>query len=137
MVDFARSFEWREADLLALIQEGVEENIGLDYKACASLQKRDAEKKEISKDVSAFANSAGGIIVYGMLEDGHRPTGLDAGYNPQDITKEWLEQVIQGNIRPRIHGIHINPIELSGARLGKFAYVVTIPQGTTAHQASD
>ena len=48
MVDFARSPDWAEADLLSLIQEGVEENVGLDYKACASLQKRDREKQEIS-----------------------------------------------------------------------------------------
>jgi len=34
-----------------------------DYKACDSLGKNDGKKKEISKDVSAFANSAGGLSV--------------------------------------------------------------------------
>lgn len=137
MVDFAKSYEWTEGDLSALISEGVEENLNLDYKGCPSLQKRDQERREISKDVSAFANSAGGIIVYGIIEDNHKPTGLDQGYDPGDISKEWLEQVMQGNVRPRIPGVHINPVDLSGPRLGKVVYVVTVPQGKTAHQAAD
>lgn len=137
MVDFARSSEWAENDLLTLVREGVEGNINLEYKRCASLQKRDLERKELSKDISAFANSAGGIIVYGMIEENNKPTGLDEGYDSADISKEWVEQVIQGNIRPRIAGIHINPIALSGERQNRYAYVVTIPPGKTAHQAAD
>ena len=62
--------DWKEADILLLITNGVKESLELDYKQCASLQKADGKKKEISKDVSAFANSAGGTIVYGMIEDG-------------------------------------------------------------------
>lgn len=137
MVDFARSSEWTEADLLALVSEGVEENLNLEYKACPSLQKRDSEKREISKDVSAFSNSAGGIIVYGMNEETHKPTGFDEGYDPGNISKEWLEQVLQGNIRPRIPGILINSVDLTATRPGKVAYVVTVPKGKTAHQSAD
>ena len=62
---------------------------------------------------------------------------LDVGFNPSDITKEWLEQVIQGRIRPRINDVHINPVQLRTHSTGKVAYVVTIPQSDTAHQASD
>ncbi len=63
-----------EDDLLGLIRDGVQESIELDYKRCDSLDRRDSRKKtELSKDVSAFANSAGGTLVYGMKEDGHLP----------------------------------------------------------------
>ena len=56
-----------EADLLALISAGVEESAALDYKRADSLNKRDDKKKtEITKDVSSFANSAGGTIIYGI-----------------------------------------------------------------------
>ena len=42
----------------------------------------------MSKDVSAFANAAAGTMVYGMVEDGHRPVELGAGFNPSEVSKE-------------------------------------------------
>lgn len=135
-MDLENSQNWTEQDLLDLAHNQVEESAGLDYKRREALLKADA-KKDISKDVSAFANSAGGIIVYGMIEDQHVPRELDEGFSPATTTKEWLEQVIQGNVRPRIQGIHINPIPLKSTHPGNVCYVVTIPQGITAHQASD
>jgi hypothetical protein len=72
-----------------------------------------------------------------VIEENNKPSDLDQGYNPGDVSEEWVEQVLQGNIRPSISGVHINSIDLSGTRLGKVAYVVTVPQGKTAHQAAD
>lgn len=133
------SQKWIEADILSLINEGVKESLGLDYKACASLLKTDRSKNEISKDVSAFANSAGGVIIYGVKEDGHIPTEIDCGFDPRDISKEWLEQVINSSIHPRIDGLLINQVELNTTSTGRVLYVVSIPQATTRapHQASD
>lgn len=136
-MDLDNSTEWKERDLVSLITEGVEESVLLDYKACPSLTTGDKEKTEISKDVSSFANSAGGTIVYGMIEKDHKPVDIDLGYDPRVITKEWLEHVIHGKIQPRINGLYINPVELTTKNPGKVVYVVTVPRGTTAHQASD
>src|SRR5437899_2362570 len=96
--------EWTEDDLIALHKNEVKESITLDYKGSAALQKTDGKKTELSKDVSAFANSAGGTLVYGMIEDGNIPKGLDSGFDPYEITKEWIEQVINSRIHPRIDG---------------------------------
>ena len=57
-----------KTDLDSLILNHIEENIHLDYKAADALSKSDNKKKEISKDVSAFANSDGGVIIYGIRE---------------------------------------------------------------------
>ena len=127
-------------DLQALIDSKLQESITLDYKASDSLQNNDPKKDEISKDVSAFANSAGGVIIYGIKEDekGHFPEELDAGSDPAVISKEWLEQVISSRIQRRIDGIRIKPIWLDKNRPGKVAYVVIIPQSNRApHQARD
>lgn len=131
--------EWQKDDLQALIRDGVEEGLDLEYKRCAALKKEEPHKDEIGRDVSAFANSAGGTIVYGMIEDSntHRPTGLDEGFDPSDISKEWLENVIHQRVKPKIDGVRINPVTLSGPNQERVAYVVSIPQSSTAHQAPD
>src|SRR5713101_2967049 len=120
--------DWKEADILSLITNSVKESLELDYKQCASLQKTDGKKKEISKDVSAFANSAGGTIVYGMIENGQMPMSIDIGYDPTDISKEWLDNVISSTISPRLEQVFINQIELPTTHPGKVIYVVEIPQ---------
>ena len=131
-------WEWQEEDLLGLVSAGTQESIDLEYKRCAALGKTDGKKAEVSKDVSAFANSAGGTIVYGIIEDGHVPTALDRGYDPQVISKEWLEQVIHSRIHRRVDGIRIKQVQLTTHAPGRVAYVVHIPQSLRApHQASD
>lgn len=128
---------WDKARLERLIQTETEESLTLDYKSCGSLQKNDDKKKtEVSKDVSSFANSQGGLIIYGISEEGHKPKALDIGYDPADISKEWLEDIILGRIQPNIDGIRIYSVKIS-AGPDRYAFVVDIPQSTNAHQAFD
>lgn len=127
-----RPWEWGEEDIQKLIANKVEENLELDYKACDALGRDDKRKREVSKDVSAFANSAGGAIVYGVIENDHFPREIDVGYRPSEISKEWLEQVINSNIQRRIDGVRINPVSLSGTNTGRVLYVVSIPQSVRA-----
>ena len=90
--------KWIEADLLSLV-ELQEEDRNREFKSCAAIDKKDDEKKtEIGRDVSAFANSDGGCIVYGVSEKKHRPHKLDDGFDPGVISKEWLEQIILSHI---------------------------------------
>lgn len=132
------SWEWNEDDIVALIRSEVKESIDLDYKECAALANTDGKKNEISKDVSAFANSAGGTIVYGVKENGHIPIDIDEGYDPTGISKEWLEQIINSRIQRRIDGIRINQVDLFKDRYGKVLYVIHIPQSHHApHMAAD
>lgn len=130
-------WEWTENDLLDMIRMGAKESLTLDYKQSASLDKSDKKKDELCKDVSAFANSAGGVIVYGMVENNHLPIALDDGYDPTDIDREFIENVINSKIQRRIGGIRINQVALSGQQ-GRVAYVVSVPPSTMApHIAPD
>jgi hypothetical protein len=129
---------WDQARIEQYRLDGTEESLTLDYKAAASLDKSDNKKKdEVRKDVSAMANSAGGIIVYGVAEDPtnkHLPGTIDP-IDRNQISKEWLDQVIS-NIRPKIDGLIIHPVPINTA-LNHVVYVVEIPQSYTAHQATD
>jgi predicted HTH transcriptional regulator len=59
-------WEWAESDLIKKIAENWKEAIDLEFKGSDSLQDTDGKKNVLSKDVSAFANSAGGVIIYGV-----------------------------------------------------------------------
>ena len=103
---------WNLERLRQLISDNVEESLSLEYKAAEALGKSDAKKAEIVKDVSAFANSSGGVLIYGIAEfqqrdQRHRPERIDP-VDRQRFSKEWLEQIIQ-SIQPRIEGIVIEP----------------------------
>ena len=132
---------WNFDKLVEYIDNGIEESIHLDYKAADALGKSEGKKKEISKDVSAFANSAGGVIIYGVKEfndssRSHLPEKIDP-VNHDTLTKEWLEQVINSNIYPKIDGILIHPIRINEAGSQSSVYIVEIPQSKTVHQAKD
>lgn len=129
-----------EKELVELITNQVEENLHLDYKGAGALEKTDSKKAEISKDVSAFANSDGGVIIYGISEFGdvarkHLPEKIDP-IERTIISKEWLEHVINSNIQPKIPELLITPIRLTSSP-NHIAYVVSIPKSNTSHQAKD
>lgn len=121
-------------DIEDLIANEVEENIHLDYKAAGALDKDDRKRSEITKDVSAFANSDGGIIVYGVSEEDHKPKEISP-IDGRIYTKEWLENVIQ-LIQPKIENVMIYPIRVDD--IGQSVYVVKIPRsGDAPHMARD
>ncbi len=134
-MDFYDKNEYTLQDLNDFIQLEVEENRHLDYKDGEALSPN--EISEITKDVSSFANSDGGIIIYGVGEDKktHTPNSYAPITNPK-ITKEWLEQKIN-IIQPKIKGMLIFPIRLN-KKATKSIYIVKIPKSDDApHMADD
>src|SRR6185369_614321 len=130
---------WTESRLQNFITSEIEESLTLEYKSGEALDRNETKKKEITKDVSAMANSAGGIIVYGIREfEQENKRHLPEKITPVDrrqFPREWVEQIIQG-IRPRIDGIVIHSVSLSSGE-NDVAFVIEIPQSNTAHQAND
>ena len=121
------------AHINKIIDDKIQEDLHLDYKDSAALDKNN--RKEISKDVSAFANSDGGIIIYGIAEVNNLPEKSDAGVDHKKFSRETLENIITSNINPRIDNIIISPIPISETTS---IYAVKIPRSDRApHQASD
>ncbi len=102
-----------------------EESIYLEFKNGSALRKNDSGKQEIAKDVSAFANSEGGVLIYGIEESNHIASKISP-FDGNEFTKEWLEQVINNNNKRRIEGVIIDPIRIDD--VSKSIYVVRIPK---------
>jgi len=116
-------------DLQRLIDEKLPESLTLDYKASPALDKNSGGRAELVKDVTAFANSAGGQIIYGIPEKNGVPQPLDGGVDRSQISPEWIDQVISSNASPRIQDLGVTTIPLDGDSC--VAYVLSIPQATS------
>lgn len=90
-----------------LIDAQVQENLHLDYKSSDALINKKA-RSEIAKDVSAFAISDGGMIIYGVEEHQHLPMRIDSGVDHQQFSRETLEQIVLSNIAPQIEDVRIS-----------------------------
>jgi predicted HTH transcriptional regulator len=99
------------ADLRRLIDNGVLEMKGLDYKRQFT-GNTDAEKKELLYDLTSFANAGGGYIIYGIREQDGIPVeieGVDIALI--DGEKLKIENMLRDGVEPRIPGfaIHARP----------------------------
>lgn len=134
MKSFYDKEEYSIEDIQSLIDNQVEESIYLDFKAEGAFAKTDGKKKEISKDISAFANSEGGIIIYGLSEKDHKADSFSF-IDGNEFTKEWIEHVINSSIQRRIDNIQIIPIRENND-LSKTIYLVKIPKSLDAPHLS-
>ena len=94
--------EITEADLRDLVNAGVAEGKTLDYKQQLP-ETNDAGKRELLADVSSFANTAGGDLVFGVTESAGVPTGIP-GVQIGDTDQEILrfDSIIRDGLSPRI-----------------------------------
>jgi len=133
------AIEITKKDIEDFISRKIEENLNLDYKNIHAFNDFD----ELSKDVSAFANSEGGILILGISEE-IIGRGKNLKIVPKDIiwgdeffSKEQLEDNLIGKIRPRIIGLHIYPIREGNGSL-RVIFLIDIPQSDNPpHMASD
>jgi hypothetical protein len=115
-----------EADLQQLISNGVTERRNIDYKE-ALAGTNDEAKREFVADVSSFANTAGGHIIYGMTETGGVPDGLPGlTIGDFDAEKLRLENLMRDGISPRVPGVEIS--ERITLASGSSALVIRIPR---------
>jgi predicted HTH transcriptional regulator len=124
-----------ETDLRSLTETGVPEGIAMDYKR-ASYGNSDADTREFLKDVSSFANTAGGHLILGIEEADEGVaskitplTGLNAD---QELLR--LENMMRHGIKPRVPGVRMRalPIETGG-----FVIVIRVPRSwNPPHQVS-
>jgi hypothetical protein len=81
------------------------------------------------------------VIIYGVREfdeagKTHLPDKIDT-IDANEFSKEWLEQIINSTISPRIPKVLITPIQAGNKEDNQVIYVVEIPKSNTAHQMND
>jgi len=106
-----------KADIDSLVQSKTAERRTLEYKAELPLGTDDA-KREFLSDVVSFANSGGGDILYGVVDEkdaNGQPTGIPheaTGLAAVNETSEQLrlENICRDGIAPRIAGLQLKAV---------------------------
>ena len=118
------------ADLLALVPQQICESTRLDFKTAGYEGSR-----EYAKDVVAFANSKGGILILGATETDTALTGVP-GYTVSSVDEEqqrlvrWAREVIE----PPLLGVQVHVIDIGGNRI---VTLIEVPESFSApHRAT-
>ena len=116
-------------DLQELRSHNVREGKEFDYKRLLSLS-TDIEKREFLADVSSFANTTTGYLIFGMLEEDGIPTdvGPFTCENVDDLLAS-AESLMRDSISPRICGVQLKAIPFENK---KIVLIARIPKSWSA-----
>jgi len=111
-------------DLVKLLDsKELHEGYRLDFK-----RELGRKNKEIAKDVSSFANTNGGYLIYGIDDDDDQTIiGIDSIVNNRNIA-EWFNQVISGNVMPDIFYKEPHCIKIPDT--DKVVMIIEIPESS-------
>lgn len=84
-----------------LVADGVTEDDSIDFKKAMYAVKEDQAKDELAKDIAAFANHRGGVLIIGVDEvNGRASSGLP--FEGGDATKRQVLSVHAARVRPLV-----------------------------------
>jgi hypothetical protein len=103
-----------ETTCQALIDAGASESVHLEFKL-ESYGSADKDKKELLKDVTAFANTLGGYLIIGINEqDGAASSIVPLSEIDVDQELQRLENITRSSIEPLIIGLRMKRIDVDG-----------------------
>lgn len=103
---------------------GLSEDHDLDFKR-EPYGKGPKHSKEAALDIAGFANAMGGLIVFGMDEDGVGRASKLVPYTADDDFFLWVQQIVASRISP-VPGVACWPVEVDDGLI----YIVSISPST-------
>ncbi|PZP26970.1 MAG: hypothetical protein DI603_23095 [Roseateles depolymerans] len=130
----ARLADATQADIELLISTGAQEGQQQDFKRDFPTQWNDGAKARLLADVTSFANSAGGDIIYGLDEDAEAKASRVV---PQviadvDVQVRTLQQIALDQTEPRVPGIEVRAIPVTVDGVSGHVIVMRVPQSWAA-----
>ncbi|MFA5292656.1 MAG: ATP-binding protein [Phycisphaerae bacterium] len=117
--------EIKADDINVIIENKIPEDRGLDYKRELPPE-TPAGNKELLKDISAFANTVGGYLVYGIDEEKGVPIKV-YGVKIEDFDKfkQRSENLLRTGVAPVIRGVDYHQVDVGGL---KKVVIIKIPR---------
>lgn len=109
------------------------ENICIDFKQFwdkVSSEEKEKKKRDFVVDVTSFANTSGGYLIFGIKEKDKIPVEFTPFEIPsiEDLEKQ-LGQLIQTRVEPPLVGYKFKAIEIAKS---KYIFIVMIPKSFNA-----
>jgi len=105
---------WKFEDIEQYLLSNNQESLYQDFKESrALLNWNDEHKKELAKDVSSFANTGGGLLIYGAKEKDYKFERFDDGLPVKDAWHERVQQVLDSPayLHRKIEGLVIHKVD--------------------------
>ncbi|MFD1703601.1 helix-turn-helix domain-containing protein [Methylopila henanensis] len=120
--------------IVEMRDRGDSENATLEFKSSRLLdQKNDRIFEALSREITALANSIGGVLIIGVEEDSDRRIAMIAPIGDAKKNEAWIEDGLLSRITPSLN-FAITRIEASGGHL----LVIDVPPSLNApHQSAD
>jgi|GEM_PF-5485619 len=114
-------------DIESLVAAKTEESTHLEYKRLLLDSRDPTLRPEMGKDVSAFANTEGGDLIFGVAAN-KDDLSLEGLTGPRDGTQRRIEDLIRENIEPRVR------FEIKTLPTGedRFVVLVRVPRSLDA-----
>jgi predicted HTH transcriptional regulator len=119
---------------MAAVENHIPESVDLDWKK-DFYKGTDPGKKELAKDVSAMANTAGGMVVIGVHDgDQDHADHLDPVDPVPGRGEEWIRSVLANWIQPVVPNVGVRVVKFE-TTAGKIYWVLTVPPSPQAPHA--
>ena len=115
----------KEENIQSLVNNRVPESVHLEFKK-GTYGKADKDKKELRKDVSAFANTFGGHLLIGVDEKNGVASAVVPLSGDTDKELQRLESIVRDRVEPKIVDLRMRRIDVKGGSV----IVIHVPRSS-------